>query len=449
MITETPVREDQDLERLYAQARLHDLLNREQEQEIDARKWAAIRSLLGLLCADPCSRNYLMRWSTGCCQPLPAIEEFSCREQRTLLRRELVDYLPGGTHDHKMIGLAEQFATTSSSEVILDSLLDLSLPATFVVGMAEAVSHPLGKLAGDTVAAALKAWEQHWSPADDTGTAALRPDTVRSLATQIRNYTAARDLFIKHNLRLVYTIAGRNRKNGVAFLDLVQEGNLGLLRAAEKFQFERGYRFSTYAFNWITQGVKRHLADSAGAIRYPSHIQEQLGRVHRERGRQLARSGVAPLDTELAGALGLTLGKTRELLQLRSFNVSLEAPRFEDGPGTTLLDTIPGGPFADPGDEAEQASLNSSLLGEISRLTPSEQKVVIQRWGLRKDPPLTRAEIAEQMSLSCERVRQLEQSAIRKLKDSEAMHALYDDHCHTPTRDLGSAGGSLGEGSPS
>ena len=448
MITETPVREDQDLERLYAQARLHDLLSREQEQEIDERKWASIRSLLGLLCADPFSRNYLMRWAKACCQPLPAIEEFSRREHRILLRRELVDYLPGGTHDRKMTGLTEKFATASSSDVILDTLLELSLPATFVVGVAEAVSQHSGELAGDTVAAALTDWERHWTPEHDAETAALRFATARSLATHIRDYTKARDLLIKHNLRLVYTIAGRSRKKGAAFLDLVQEGNLGLLRAAEKFQFERGYRFSTYAFNWITQGVKRYLADSTGDIRYPSHIQEQLGKVHGERGRKLSRSGVAPLDTELADALGLTIGKTRELLQLRGFNFSLEAPRFEDEPGTTLLDTIPGGPFADPDDEAERASLNSSLLDEISRLTPSEQKVVIQRWGLRKDPPLTRTEIAEQMSVSCERVRQLEQSAIKKLRDSEAMYALYNDHCPTPVHDPRSAGKSIGEGSP-
>jgi hypothetical protein len=104
VIAETAVREDHDLERLYAQARLHDILSREQEQEIDERKWASIRSSLGLLCADPFSRHYLRRWATSCRQPLPAVEAFSCREHRFLPRRELMDYLPGGTHDRKMTG---------------------------------------------------------------------------------------------------------------------------------------------------------------------------------------------------------------------------------------------------------------------------------------------------------------------------------------------------------
>jgi RNA polymerase sigma factor (sigma-70 family) len=238
-----------------------------------------------------------------------------------------------------------------------------------------------------------------------------------------------------HNLRLVYTIANRSRNKGAPFLDLVQEGNLGLLRAAEKFQFARGYRFSTYAFNWITQGIRRYLAESAGAIRFPGHIHEQLGKIHGERGRSLARSGTVMRDKELAGALGLPVAKTRELLQLRNLALSLETPRFEDEPGTTLLDTMPGGPFADPADEAEQSSLNGRLLSEIGRLTPTEQQVVIQRWGLLEEPPLTRAEIAAQLSLSTERVRQLEQSGLDKLGQSETIHAIYSDHYHA--RSLG------------
>ena len=140
MITEIPAREDEDLERLYAQARRHDLLSREQEQEIDGRKWAAIKSILELLCEDLFSRNYLRRWTISCGKPLPAIEDFKCREHRSLLRRELTDFLPGGITGDKMSALAEQFVAGSSNEVIAAGLLSLSLPATFVVGMAEAVS---------------------------------------------------------------------------------------------------------------------------------------------------------------------------------------------------------------------------------------------------------------------------------------------------------------------
>jgi RNA polymerase sigma factor (sigma-70 family) len=432
MVAKTIANQDKDLERLYAQARRYDLLTRNQEREIDGRKWAAIRTLQELLVEDPFSRDYLMSWADSCGRPLPAIERFQQRKHRFLLRRELADYLPGGAQADQLTELAATFTASCSAGVMLQGLLELSLPASLVVGMAEAVIHRREDQVKSKVATALIAWERHWprgQPPDVTLPAAA---TVTALAEQIERYTAARDLLIMHNLRLVYTIAGRNHNRGTAFLDLVQEGTLGLLRAAEKFQFERGYRFSTYAFNWITQGVKRHLADSAGTIRYPGHVQEQLSKVHGERGRILARSGTAPGDTELAKAVKLPVDKTRELLQLRNFGVSLEAPRFDDEAGGTLLDSIPGGPFAGPGDEAEQASLNHRLLSEIQLLDEAEQKVVIRRWGLNDGPALTRAEIADQMSVSTEWVRQLEQSALAKLRKSEMMHAVYEDHCPHP-----------------
>ena len=425
-----PARDDTDLERLYAQARRYDLLSREQEQEIDERKWAAIHGLLELMIEDPFPRHYLMRWTRSCGEPLPDKEKFGLRNHRLLLRRELTNYLPGGSHAHKITSLAEEFAKPYSAETLLNSLLELALPGSLVVGMAQALMHQGGEQHGSKVAAALQAWELHW-PREYADVTAPAPAAVKALADQIGRYISARDLLIMHNLRLVYTIAGRNRNKGADFLGLVQEGNLGLLRAAEKYQYKRGYRFSTYAFNWINQGVKRYLADAAGTIRYPTHVQEQLGKVYREHGRLLAHSGRPPGDTELAGSLDLPVTKTRELLQLRNFGISLETRRFEEEGGATLLDSIPGGPFAHPADDAEQASLNHRLLSEIRRLDAAEQQVVIQRWGLHQAPPLTRSEIADRMSVSREWVRQLEQSALKKLGLSEMMRAVYKDHLHS------------------
>jgi RNA polymerase primary sigma factor len=427
MISGELARDDTDLERLYAQARGYDLLSREQEQEIDERKWAAVRTLLELLVEDPFSRHYLGRWMRNCSRPLPDIKKINRREHRTLLRRELADYLPGGRSAGKLNELVEALSLQTPAEVLLNGLLELSLPASLVVGMTEAVMHQDGVRRVSKVAAALKAWERHWSSEHTPDIQVSSPANISFLAAQIEHYTAARDLLIMHNLRLVYSIAGRNRNKGAAFLDLVQEGTLGLLRAAEKFRFERGYRFSTYAFNWITQGVKRHLADAAGTIRYPTHVQEQLGRLHGERGRRLALTGIAPRDTELAGALGVPVTRARELLQLRNFGASLDAPRFDDEVGSTLLDGMAGGPYAEPGQDAEQVSLNQRLLSEIHRLDLVEQQVVIKRWGLLESPPLTRAEIADQMSVSREWVRQLEQSALKKLARSETIRAVYRD----------------------
>jgi RNA polymerase sigma factor (sigma-70 family) len=427
MVAQVPARQNEDLDRLYAEARRFDLLSREQEREIDGRKWAAIRRLLALLIEDPFSCHYLARWVRSCGEPLPNLEQFNPRKHRMLLRRELSDYLPGGTLAQKMTALAGQFSKPTSGKVLLNSLMELSLPSSLVVGMSEVVMHHDCEDQGSNVAVALKAWEQHW-PREYADVTAPAAATVRSMVVQIDRYISARDLLVMHNLRLVYNIAGRNRKKGVAVLDLIQEGNLGLLRAAEKFQFERGYRFSTYAFTWITQGVKRHLGDAAGTIRYPTHVQEQLGKVHGERGRLLASSGRTPGDTELAGTLDLTVEKTRELLQLRNFGISLEAPRFGEEEGATLLDAIPGGPFASPGGETEQVSLNHRLLSEIRHLDLAEQQVVIHRWGLHQCAPLTRAEVADQMSISTEWVRQLEQSALNKLGQSDMVNTVYRDH---------------------
>jgi len=424
-----PATEDKDLERLYAQARRYALLTRGEEQQIDERKWASIRQLQTLLLADPFGRNYLSRWAHNCSLPLPAIGSFGRREQHFLLRRELADYLPRGAEAAQLAALGRQLSRSSSARKLMNSLLELKLPASLVVGMAEVVIAGQDQPPKGKVASALRAWEQQWAEKPGTARASAPATTsVDAMSAQIARYTWARDQLIMHNLRLVYSIAGRNRNKGVAFLELVQEGTLGLLRAAEKFQFERGYRFSTYAFNWITQAVRRYLADAAGTIRYPSHMQEQLGRVHGERGRELARSGMVPTDSELASKLGLPVTRTRELLQLRNFGVSLETPKFQDEGGATLLDSIAGGPFAGPGDEAEQASLKHRLLSEIRLLEPAEQQVVIRRWGLHQGPPLTRAEIADQMAVSREWVRQLERSALDKLGQSETIHAVYEDH---------------------
>mgnify|MGYP001821738813 CR=1 FL=1 len=427
MIAKIPARDETELERLFAQARRYDLLSREQEQEIDERKWQAVTAMLALLIKDPFSRHYLMRLASACRSPLPEIDQFQQRLHRTLLRRELGEYLPGGKQAKKTDRLTQQFSQPYCEASLLACFTEMSLPTSLIVGIAETVMHS----GQSDITAALEAWERYW-PRQYADVSATTAATVQALEEQIKLYLCARDLLIKHNLRLVYTIVGRNRDKGVPFLDLVQEGNLGLLRAAEKFQFTRGYRFSTYAFNWITQRVKRSLVNAAGTIRYPIHVQTQLGQVHGERARMHATLGRAPGDTELAESLELSVEKTRELLQLRNLGVSLDAPRFEDDEGTTLLDSLPGGPFARPAANAEQASLHDKLVNELRHLSKAEKNVVMLRWGLDTAMPLSRAEIADKLSVSKEWVRQLEASALKKLRESESVQDVYRDHTSSP-----------------
>jgi RNA polymerase sigma factor (sigma-70 family) len=243
----------------------------------------------------------------------------------------------------------------------------------------------------------------------------------------LEKYTDARDTLTMHNLRLVYSIAGRHRGRGVNYLDLIQEGTLGLIRAAEKYEYQKGFRFSTYCFNWITQSVRRYVGDTGGMIRYPTHVQEQVSKLYRLRVDEMARTGVEPGDETLAEAAGLPLEKTRQLLQLRNIGVSLDTPQFDDDDGT-LLDSMPGGPFSATEEQAESESLHERLLTELSDLEPAERQVVVARWGLHDGPPLSRAEIADKMSVSREWERQLERSALNKLSRNANVKSAYEDY---------------------
>ncbi|MDP5071921.1 MAG: sigma-70 family RNA polymerase sigma factor, partial [Congregibacter sp.] len=230
-----------------------------------------------------------------------------------------------------------------------------------------------------------------------------------------------------HNLRLVYSIAGRYRGKGVNYLDLIQEGTLGLIRASEKYDQSKGFRFSTYCFNWITQAIRRHVGDTGGLIRYPTHVQEQVNKLYRLRITEKQRTGEEPGDAALAKAAGLSLEKTRDLLQLRNLGVSLDAPQYDDE-DSTLLDSMSGGPFGGSESEAETESLHDRLLIEMQGLDEAEREVVIARWGLHDGPPLSRAEIADRMSVSREWVRQLERAALVKLSKNERIRDAFADY---------------------
>ena len=152
----------------------------------------------------------------------------------------------------------------------------------------------------------------------------------------LRDYTEARDALVMHNLRLVHSIAGRYRGRGVGYLDLVQEGTLGLIRAAEKFEYAKGYRFSTYCFNWITQAVRRYVGDTGSLIRLPTHVQDQVNKVYRERAIEQAKTGMEPDAAQLAKKLGMDKQKTKEILEVRNLAISLDAPRYDDDDGALV-----------------------------------------------------------------------------------------------------------------
>ena len=428
----TPETHDDDAERLFAEARRYPLLTAQEEREIDTGKWGAIARLRELMPTEPSGRVLLQQWCEACLHRPPASEDFSYRQHYALLRRELAELELEKGGREQLQALSNKLCVAATED---DSAAPISLgiiPPGLTIALAHCLldSPDIDDPAG--VAAGLHAWRAQWPATGETPALAhnVREDILKKLIA----YKTNRDQLINHNLRLVYSVAGRYRNKGVSFLDLVQEGVLGLLRAAEKYDHSKGFRFSTYAFNWISQAIRRCINETAGAIRHPSHVQEQLGKLYKERSVHWSGYGKEPKDSELAETLGISSEKTRSLLQLRNFAMSVDTPVFDDGNGVAMLDTLPGGPFKTTSSQAEQDSLSKSLLKEIEQLEPAERQVVISRWGLEQQRPLTRAEIADQLSVSREWIRQLECSALGKLRRNKNVGALYLDDNEVSTR---------------
>jgi RNA polymerase sigma factor (sigma-70 family) len=419
--------EDRDLDRLFSEARRYPLLTSEQEKSIDGDKWLAVKSLQRLLTRDGTALHYLRAWSSNTALTPLDIAYFTNREHHFILRRELASYMPDGKQAGLMEALHSALQKKRAPRTLDQRIRELELPASLTVGIAVVVLRLDGVKLQDSVADALQQWSTYWAQTEKRPTEPLDPQLREELLAYLERYSDARDTLTMHNLRLVYSIAGRYRGKGVNYLDLIQEGTLGLIRAAEKYDHSKGFRFSTYCFNWITQAIRRHVGDTGGLIRYPTHVQEQVNKLYRLRITEKQRTGEEPGDAALAEAAGLSLEKTRDLLQLRNLGVSLDAPQYDDADGT-LLDSMSGGPFGASEAEAETESLHDRLLIEMQGLDQAEREVVIARWGLHDGPPLTRAEIADRMSVSREWVRQLERAALTKLSGNERIRAAFSDY---------------------
>jgi len=244
----------------------------------------------------------------------------------------------------------------------------------------------------------------------------LTEEEERELARRIREGDAtAKERFIKANLRLVVSIARNYMSYGLPLLDLIQEGNLGLLRAVERFRPEKGYKFSTYATWWIRQAITRALAEQGRTIRLPEHIIELILRINEVEEEFLHRNGRRPTLEELAARLDLPVEKIRQAKEAATQPLSLETPLSEREEET--LGEILGTKGPSPPEEIARELLLSELEESLKELPEREREILELRYGLKGREPLTLEEIGRLLGISRERVRQLEAQALERLRD--------------------------------